>query len=170
MQNLPPFQSGPANSSCPGEEPLKFSAAQLATSTLGGCFTPVEQMPSTASPLQEVPQPRKARTSSAWPCNICLHPKAVLPIQLPWGRAPWVLSGPASCSHPQGVQHSCGTAAQHCQPPGRAPQPKNTRASSAQPSEICFHSCLPSGSPPLLQRDSVSPAHPLEKPRCLKED
>ena len=67
------------------------------------------------------PQPRKARTSLACPCKICLHSEAFLPIQLPWGRAPWVLSGPASCSHPRGVLHSCGTAAQHCQPPARAP-------------------------------------------------
>ena len=31
-------------------------------------------------------------------------------------------------------------------------------------------SYLPSGSPPLLQRDPVSPAHPQENPCCLKED
>ena len=30
-------------------------------------------------------------------------------------------------------------------------------------------SCLPSGSPPLLQRDPVSHAHPQEKSRCLKD-
>uniref|UniRef100_A0A4X1U9I8 L1 transposable element RRM domain-containing protein n=1 Tax=Sus scrofa TaxID=9823 RepID=A0A4X1U9I8_PIG len=34
---------------------------------------------------------------------------------------------------------SCGTADQHCQPPRRAPQPSNTRASSYQLRDICFH-------------------------------
>ena len=29
---------------------------------------------------------------------------------------------------------------------------------------------MPSGSPPLLQRDPVSPTHTPEKPHCLKED
>ena len=229
--------------SCPGEEPLGFSVAQLAAPTLGGCCTPVEKLPSTTSTLQEPPQPRKARTGSAWPCNICLHPEAVLPIQLPWGRAHWVLSGPASRLHPRGVaallgnscpglpvpcksprspekleqartchatsafilrqssQFSCpgeeplgfsvaqlsaptlvgmlnfrGTAAQNFQTTGRAPQPKNTRASSAWPCEICFHlgadlpglSALRKSS--LLQRDPVSPAHPNKKPHHLKED
>ncbi|XP_047609196.1 uncharacterized protein LOC125111312 [Phacochoerus africanus] len=31
-------------------------------------------------------------------------------------------------------------------------------------------SCLPSGSPPLLQRDPVSPINTPEKPHCLKKD
>ena len=57
-------------------------------------------------PPRKRPQCRKARTSSAQPCDICLHPEVVLPIQLPWGRAPWVLSGPASFSHPWGVLHA----------------------------------------------------------------
>ena len=100
----------------------------------------MEHLPSTTRPLRGPRKPRKARTSLARQCNICLHPKVVLPIQLPWERAPWVLSGPASFSHPQrGVLHSCGTAAHHCQPPGRGPQPKNTRKSSARPCENCFH-------------------------------
>ena len=52
------FTSTPMQScqfSCPGEEPLGFSVAQLATPALGwgGCSTPVEQLPSTASPLEE---------------------------------------------------------------------------------------------------------------------
>ena len=62
-------------------------------------------------------------------------------VRLTWGRASWVCSGPTSLFSPWGggVLHSCGTAAQHRQPPARAPQPKNTRASSAQSSENCSH-------------------------------
>ena len=52
-------------------------------------------------------------------------------VGLPWGRASWVLSSSARCSSPRGVLHSRRRAAQDHQPPERAPQPKNTRASSA---------------------------------------
>ena len=88
MKNLLPFSGSPSKSGNTREEPLGFSAAQLATPTLGGCFTPVEQMPSTASPLQEVPQPRKARTSSARTYKICLHCGAVLPVPAALGMSP----------------------------------------------------------------------------------
>ena len=106
--------------------------------TPGGA-TPTQSSTQHCQPPGKGPQPRKPGTSSVWPCNICLPPEVVLPIQLLWVRAPWVLSGLASFSCPLGVLHSCGTAAQHHQPPGSAPQPKNTRASSAQLCEICFH-------------------------------
>ena len=45
--------------SCPGEKPLGFSAAYIAASALRGCCTPVEQLPNTASPLQEPPTVQK---------------------------------------------------------------------------------------------------------------
>ena len=103
-------------------------------------YTPIEQHLTPQAPWKRTAA-QKTRTSLAWPCNICLHPEAVRPIQLPWGRAHWVHSSRASCSHTRGwgVLHSCGTAAQHHQPPARAPQPKNTRASTAQPLENFFH-------------------------------
>ena len=41
---------------------------------------------------------------------------------------------------------------------------------SASISVQTSQSCLPSGSPPLLQRDLVSPAQPHKKSLCLKED
>ena len=47
--------------SCPGEVPLGSSVAQLATPTFRGCCTPEEELAHTGSPLQEPPQPRKAR-------------------------------------------------------------------------------------------------------------
>ena len=47
-------------SSCPGEEPLGCSAAQLATPTLKGCCTPVEHLPSTTSHLKEPHSPKTA--------------------------------------------------------------------------------------------------------------
>ena len=66
-KNLPTFSGSPFKSGCPREESLGFTAAQLAAPALGGCCTPAEQLPSTASPLQEPSQPRKARTSLARP-------------------------------------------------------------------------------------------------------
>ena len=133
MQNLLPFQGSPVSSGCPGEEPLEFSAVWLATPTLGGgggC-TPVELLPSTASPLEEPHSPEKLDK---------LGPtmQSVLPL---WG-------GPASSTCPGeeplgfsvaqlvtptlgGVLHTCGTAVQHRQRLGRTPQPRNTRANSA---------------------------------------
>ena len=73
IQNLPPLWGDPANPGCPGEEPLGFSEAWLSCSRHWGCCTPVEQLPSTASPLQEPGQPRKSRTSLARRHKICLH-------------------------------------------------------------------------------------------------
>ena len=83
---------------------------------------------------------------------------------------PGVLSSTASSSCPWEVQHSHGTAAQHHQPLGRALWPKNTRASTAGHGKSASISLdlpvlLPSRSPPLLQRDTVIPTYPLEKPQ-----
>ena len=97
-------------SGCHGDEPLGFSVAQLATPALVGGRTPVEQLSSTASPLEDPHSPET--------------PEQALP----------------------GCEKSASIVVQTSQ------------------------SCLPSGSPPLLQRDPVSPAHPQEKPHCLKED
>ena len=95
--------------------------------------------PNTASPwekacsLEEIEQARLGHEKSAYILRQSFQ------VGLPWGRASWVLSSPASHSSPWGgaalLQNNC----QHCQPPTRAPQPKNIRASSAQLSEICFH-------------------------------
>ena len=108
--NLPPLWCGPSNSGHPGEEPLGFSVAQLASSNLGWWCTPVELLPSTTSPLEEPHIPET--------------PEEALP----------------------GYVKSASIAVRTSQ------------------------SCLHSGSPSLLQRDPVSPVHPLEKPHCLTED
>ena len=81
---------------------------------------------------------------------------------MPWGRAPWVLSGPDSHTHTQGVQHSYGTGAQDHQPPGRAPQPKSTRAISAQQHEICFHGGVDLPVLSVLRKSSFASERPCQ--------
>ena len=65
--------------------------------------------------------PRKARTSLAGHEKICLILGKSFRVGLPWGRASWFRSGPASCSIHWGVPHSRGTAAEDRQPPGGDP-------------------------------------------------
>ena len=96
-----------------------------------------------ASPLQEPPLPKKARTARPGREKSAYILRQSILVKLPGGRASWVLSGSAICSLPQGVPYSCRTAAQHRQPPARAPQPKNIRASSAQPSDLPPSWCRP---------------------------
>ena len=59
-----------------------------------------------SQPPARAPITQRARKTLAWLCTICLHSEMVLPIQLPWGSAPWFFSGPASHTHIQGVLHS----------------------------------------------------------------
>ena len=86
-----------------------------------GGATPLQSSTQHHQPPGKGLQPRKARISLAQPCNICLHPKAVLPIQLPRGRALWVLSSPTSLSRPWGVAallwNSCPTLPAPCKSP-----------------------------------------------------
>uniref|UniRef100_A0A286ZNM9 G-protein coupled receptors family 1 profile domain-containing protein n=1 Tax=Sus scrofa TaxID=9823 RepID=A0A286ZNM9_PIG len=93
--------------------------------------------------LQKPPLPKKARTARPGREKSAYILRQSILVKLPGGRASWVLSGSAICSLPQGVPYSCRTAAQHRQPPARAPQPKNIRASSAQPSDLPPSWCRP---------------------------
>ena len=89
MKNLPPLQGDPANSCCPRREPLGFSAAWISAPALSRCCTPIEQLPSTASPLEVSHSPEKARKNLAWPCKICLHCGVVLPVKAALGKRPY---------------------------------------------------------------------------------
>ena len=102
----------------------------LACLPLGGA-TPLQSSTQHHQPPGKGLQPRKARISLAQPCNICLHPKAVLPIQLPRGRALWVLSSPTSLSRPWGVAallwNSCPTLPVPCKSPHSPEKLEQTR-------------------------------------------
>ena len=167
----------PDGPSCPGEESLGFSASQLSTPVLGGCCTPVGQLPSTASPLQEPLQPRKARTSLAQLYKICLHCGVILPIIAALGKSPlgsqrpsWLLPPLGGCCNPEEQLTSTTSPLEEPHSPVTPEKSLPSHMKSASIAVQTSQSCLPSGSPPLLQRDPVSPAHPQEKPCCLKED
>ena len=102
----------------------------LACLTSGGTTLLRSSSPD-CQPSGKGPQPRKARTS--WPS----HAKSASILrwscqsQLPWGRAHWVLSIPASSSHTLAFLHSCCTASQYCQPPARAPITQRARKTLA---------------------------------------
>ena len=106
---MPTFSDSPSESVYPEDEPLGLSVTQIASPTLGGHCTPWEQLPSTASPLQEPHSPKT--------------PEQALP----------------------------------------------GRVKSASISVQTSQSCLPSGSPLLLQRDPVSPAHPQKSNAASKK-
>ena len=75
MQKLPPLVGGPAKPTCPGEEYLGFSVAQLAAPALVESCTPVEQLTSTTIPLQESSStviPEKALPSQVKTASIVL--------------------------------------------------------------------------------------------------
>ena len=106
-------------------------------------------------------------------CKICLYSEVVLPIQWTWVRAPWVLSSPANCSHP----HGCRTILEQplsttsCLEEPTAQKHQRDLPSHVKSASIVVQSSksgLPSGSPPLLQRDPVSSAQPEEKPCGFK--
>ena len=102
----------------------------LACLTSGGTTLLRSSSPD-CQPSGKGPQPRKARTS--WPS----HAKSASILrwscqsQLPWGRAHWVLSIPASSSHTLAFLHSCCTASLYCQPPARAPITQRARKTLA---------------------------------------
>ena len=75
---------------------------------------------------------------------------------LPWGRSPLSPRGLDSCTYTQEVLHSCRAAAQNCLPPGRALQPRNARASSAWPWEVCPHRGADLPVPPALRKTSFA--------------
>ena len=155
--------------------PLCLPVAQLAAPTLGRYCTPVEELPSTDSPLEESHSPEmieqalachgKSASIVGWSCQF----------RLPWGNAPLSPIGLANHSHPWEVLQSCGAVPSTASPLQEPNSPETPE--QALPGRVKFapivvwtsQSCLPSGSPPLLQRDPINPEHPPEKPYCLKE-
>ena len=135
----------------------------------------MEQLPSTASPLQEDLHPRKSRKSSAQLCKICVHPEVVLPYSCAGEESLRFLAGQLP-SPTLGGRYTPMEQLPSTASAWRSPTPQKT-PEQALPGHVKSYSisvqtsqnCLPSGSPPLLQRDSVSPTHPLEKPHCLRE-
>ena len=126
MKKLLPFSGSPSKSGCPGEEPLGFSVAQLASPVLGGdCCTPMEQLPSTTSPLQEphspktpeqdLPSPVKLASIVVWTSQSCLTSGSP-PLFRETLSAPPILwkSHTASKKTEQQCQPS-GHIPQHCQ-------------------------------------------------------
>ena len=97
--------------------------------------------PNTASPQEKACSPEKLE--QAWPGreNICLILGQSFCVGLPWGRASWVHSGPASHSSPWGVPHSHRIAAQHPQSTGGAAAAQK-KLEQAWPGcvKICLHS------------------------------
>ena len=178
MERSAKFSDSPSESGCSREEPLGFTVAQLASPSLWGCCTPSEQLPSTSSPLQEPLQPRKARTSLARPYkdlptfsdspseSRCPREEplrfSVIQIAAPTlgGGCYTPVEQLPSTASPLQEPHSLKTPEQAL--PGRV---------KSAPIAVCIsQSCLPSGSPPLHQRDPFSPANTPEKPHCLKKD
>ena len=155
MKNLPilrqSFQVGLS-----WEELLGFTAAQLATPILGGCYTPVEQLPSTSNPLQEPPQPRKARqawASSTKAASIgggLANPSC--PGEEPLGLSVAQIAAPTLGGYCTPVEQLTSTASPLEEPhsPVTPEQALPSRVKSATIVVWTSQSCLPSGSPPLL--------------------
>ena len=97
--------------------------------------------PNTASPREKACSPEKLHKSWLGPENICLIMRKSFRVELPWGRAFWVRSGPASCSSQRGVLHSHRTAAQDHQAPAGAPvAQKKLEQAWLGHEKICLHS------------------------------
>lgn len=112
-------RGAPASSGCPGEVLLCLPAACLATPALGRCCTPMEQLPITACPLEELHSPEM--------------PEQALPST---GRLPPSWCGPASPTFPQEVL-LCFTVTLLAPPPpsGNALLPQRRPANTASPWE-----------------------------------
>ena len=99
-----------------GSQPLQEFSLTWPACPLEGLH-PCGAAPSTNSPRSRE-KLKQAQPSGAISASI---PRQACQSSCPGEELLWVLSGPASCSHPWGVLHSCGTSAQHQQPPARAP-------------------------------------------------
>ena len=93
---------------------------------------PCGAAPNTASPWEKACSPEKLE--QAWPGSekVCLILGQSFQVGLPWGRASWIRSSPASCSIPCGVPHSYRTAPQDCQLLQETPHPRKARISLAR--------------------------------------
>ena len=121
-------------------------------------------------------QPRKARTSSAWPCKsssiACDPANPCCPGEETLGLSAAQLAAPAlrGVYIPMEQMNSAASPLEEPHSPVTPEQDFPSCVKSASIAVCTSQFCLPSGSPPLLQRDPVSPSHPQENLSCLKED
>ena len=117
-------------------------------------------------PLRKGPQPRKLEQALHSCAKSASIAEQSCQLRLPWGRAPWVLSGPGFCSHPQGVLHfvewltSTTSPLEELHNPETPEQALHSHVKSTSISGGTSQFRLTSGSPLFLQRDPVSTAHP----------
>ena len=151
--------------------------AQLAAPGLRRSRTSAEQWHRTASSLQDPLQPRKARTSLAGPGKDLpifsdSPSESGCPGEEPLGFSVTQMAAPAprGCCTPE---EQLPNTANPMQEPHSLKTPEQAlpgRVKSATIVVCTSQSCLPSGSPPLLQREPVSPINTPEKSHYLKKD
>ena len=91
--------------------------------------SPLEELPGPETPEQALPRCGKSASTTGQSCQF----------QLPWGSTPLFLSSQLATPALRRCCTGTWSSRPEPPPPGRAPQPRNTRASSARPREVCIH-------------------------------
>ena len=176
---LPAIPEGWPHHSWEANHLMGFPRSGLPTLWRG--YTPAEQLPSTACPLEELHSPEMSQKALPGHRKSASIVGQSCQFWLPWGSACLPV---AQLSTPA-LGRCCTLAEQSPAPllpsPPR-PRPRKSSAAQKHQSKLCpgmgslppsqgrpASPCLPWGSPPFLQSDPASPAHPRKMPCCLKK-